>query len=132
MTLQRRTPLRRDTPKARAFAAKRGTLARKPLDRGRKPLPARSAKAKASDPELEAARRVVRARSDGACEIADPVACGTGERHDGHHAHHVLRRPHTGGVHDPARMLWVCWTGHRWAHDHPAVSNVRGWIVRSS
>lgn len=101
------------------------------MKQSRKPLPQRSAKAKAADPELEAARRVVRARAGGACEIADPEACGTSDRHDGHHAHHVVRRWAADG-HDPERMLWVCWTGHDFAHANVAVANVRGWIVRSS
>lgn len=114
----KRTPLTRRTP----------LRARTGLKRSRKPLPAKSARR--TDGVLEAARRVVRARSGGRCEAGTP-ACPAGW-HDAHHVHHTRRRRGRPDDHDPAHLLHVCAAAHLWIHDHPARSYEAGWLVRST
>jgi len=130
VTLQRRTPLRRDTPKARAFADKRAPLARTQMKASRKPLPARSARKAQTDAVLDAAKQLVRIRSGGACEAMTP-ACPA-ERHDAHHVHHTRRRRGAKDDHDPAFLLHTCAAGHEHIHRFPAEAYEHGWLTRST
>lgn len=74
------------------------------------------------------ARRFCEGRANGLCEANTP-ACPPG-RHRGAHAHHIILRSQ-GGSDDPSNLLFVCSAAHRWIHDHPAESYVRGWLRRA-
>lgn len=114
MTLQRRTPLRRDTPGAKKFAAQRAPLARK----------SPRAPKRRVDPQLEAARAQVRVRSGGWCEARTPVCTGRAA-----HVHHIAGRGFV-GCHDPKLLLHVCRACHDRIHSFPTESYRHGWMQR--
>ncbi len=114
----RKTQIKRDGPGARRFARSRSTLERTAM----RPAP------RAEPSELAAAKAQVRKRSGGMCEASTP-ACPVWP-HEAVHVHHVVRRPHTGGVHDPAVMLDCCRPAHDHIHANPAESYERGWLIR--
>lgn len=84
-------------------------------------------KAESEAPALAAFRTAVHARIW--CELGTPV-CPQG-RHEGHHAHHIVRRSQGGG-HDPSNGLLACSDGHSYVHAHPAESFDNGWLGRAS
>jgi hypothetical protein len=108
--LERRTELRRDTPAARQFGAKRAKPARiwggHPTQYGR-------------------ARRWVESRAGGRCEARVDGVCES----RGVHAHHI--KPRSAGRDDSmGNLLWVCRACHEFIHAHPALSYERGWLRR--
>lgn len=113
--MKRNTPLRSDPAKISAW------------QRRSKPLRNRGARSDREALDLVAVRTAVHSRVW--CELGPP-ACEP-ERHEGHHAHHVVMRSQGGG-HDPSNGLLVCFMGHRFVHDNPAVSYERGWLGRRS
>ena len=114
--LKRRTPLRADPAKTRAWRDRsRTNLAR------RTPLRATGAKAERERPALDAFRAELRRRSSGRCEVVTP-GCPTTGPHAGAHAHHVWPEDRDAGHHDPARGLFLCADAHAWTHEHPAAA----------
>lgn len=71
----------------------------------------------------DAVRQLLAARSDGICELMATRAC-TGTATDWHHRQ---RRDH--GDDSITNALHGCRTCHGWAHNHPTVAKVNGWIV---
>jgi hypothetical protein len=115
VTLERRTPLRRDTEAARAFADKRAPLARNraPLARTGPPAP-RSAKRIAEDPERARVRRIVIARDGERCAgaaVVPSIRCQGPLDLD----EICQRGVRPGGHLDPANCQLLCRFGHhRW------------------
>jgi hypothetical protein len=95
---------------------------------------------------MDSARRVVKERSAGWCEVwqswadaprtsadgpfphTDRLLCASGMPHLGVHAHHVWPEDRDRGVHDPARIVWVCADAHRTIHENPARAQELGWF----
>lgn len=69
--------------------------------------------------------RVIR-RSLGHCEAQLPGCWGKAVLF-----HHILRRSH-GGEGTEENCLHLCTPCHTWIHDHPAESEARGMLTRSS
>lgn len=86
----------------------------------RRPLRQRGAKARRESQALLRARRFVQDRSAGWCEARSLGICGPFVQHLGSEAHHVWPEDRDRGLHDPARMRWLCSQAHRWVHNHPA------------
>jgi hypothetical protein len=100
------------------------TIKRSPLKRGP------GAKAKREAPALRSANEAVRARSRGYCEANaqdDGVhgfpCSGWGAHAAAPGAHHIWPEDRDRGLHDPERMLALCFATHRWAHDEPKLSS---------
>lgn len=91
--LRRKSRLRRDTEKSRAWLAK-----------PRKPIAKRSAEKAKADRELTALRPLLIERSEGRCEARFSAYC-TGV---GTVPHHILKRSARRFVHDLKLILWVC------------------------
>jgi lysophospholipase L1-like esterase len=107
-----------------------------------KPLRLVGRKARRERSDLDRARAAVKARSQGFCEAHDLIeahsewisdanevrrrVCATAILHAGDGAHHVFPEDRDAGVHDPARMLFLCETGHRWSHGHPTAAAALG------
>lgn len=98
--------------------------ARTPLPRSTKPIRKTSAKMRAALPALAAARREVRARAGGWCELRTPVCIQVGVT-----AHHKAGRDGD-RLADPDLMAWTCDPCHRHAHAFPAESYRQGWMLR--
>ncbi len=86
----------------------------------RRPLRRTGAKTRRESQALVRARRFVQERSAGLCEARHLGICGPWVQHLGAHAHHVWPEDRDRGVHDPARMRWLCPEAHRWTHANPA------------
>ncbi|MDN5916633.1 MAG: HNH endonuclease [Pseudonocardia sp.] len=69
------------------------------------------------------ARRIVRDRSGGLCEVCSSAV--------GREWHHRKNRSQ-GGLWSPENGLHVCSPHHRWITEHPASSWIKGWSVRGS
>lgn len=108
--MKRRTPLRTDLAKQRAW------------QRRSKPLQGRSAKHQDVSPGVRAA---VIARALGCCEVQAPGCDGRGTMF-----HHRLPRSH-GGRHTVENGLWCCSSCHAHIHGHPALSYQEGWLLRT-
>ena len=105
-------------------------MKRSPIRR-RTPLRARGAKYKREAEDIAATRQIVWERSEGMCEIAEPIPCGVmREHHYAHHLHHKAPSDRDRGVHDPERCLAVCEASHRFIHANPAHAYERGWLIR--
>lgn len=115
MTLKR-TPLKRGKPLARGTGFRlRDT-----------PMPRRkSARLKQDERELEKATAIVHARSGGRCEFGIRAVCTKRAEH----VHHRQRR--RSGNHTAANLADVCRPCHDYAHGHPTVAYIEGWLVRS-
>ena len=78
-------------------------------------------------PGVTAETREFVLRRDGGCVLArfEPghVCCGVVEVH-----HRKLRRH---GDHTAENLAALCTAGHRWVHDHPAVSYAHGLLLKS-
>lgn len=108
----KRSPLRRDTPKAREFASKRSRL------------PARSKRKTADDREFAAARIIVLERDDHTCRLPlDGHHCAGGL-----HVHHRLRRSQ-GGSNDPSNLVTLCAAAHDWVHTNPSEAALFGLLI---
>lgn len=73
--------------------------------------------------EFAAAKREVRARSGGRCEVDAVVDC-TGRAE---HTHHVIGRVHP-QANEPGFLLDVCHLCHGWIHRNPEASYRAGWL----
>jgi hypothetical protein len=104
---------------------KKTALARGPVKLARQPAQAARKRPKRSgrgNSIPQPSRDAVKARSGGQCELGI-LGC-TGQATDWHHR---LRR--SSGNHSPANGLHACANCHRFAHAHPAISRLAGWIV---
>ena len=89
------------------------------------PIPKAPKPPKKRHADLPVGRGDCERRARSACEARCNDAC-TGR---GNQAHHMLRRSH-GGSDDASNLLWVCTSCHSHIHANPAVSYLRGWLVR--
>jgi len=124
----KRSPLRRGKPLAPGKPLRRTAFMRRSsgrtrnLDRASTP-PARPA----GNPIPAEVRDLVRARSQGRCEVFDGAArCGS----DAHHMHHRLPRSR-GGEHTADNLLHVCSTHHHEIHAHPQWGYQHGYLLRT-
>jgi hypothetical protein len=122
--MKRSDPPKRKTPLKRSSTSLKRTV----LKPRTTPIKQRGAKAMREQDALDVFRHELKYRSGGECEVDNPTACGTSQRHRGVHAHHVWPEDRDGGVHDPERGLWVCVRAHDYIHDHPALSAEFGWL----
>lgn len=60
-------------------------------------------------------------RSEGQCER---LGC----KNKGVHRHHILARSQ-GGIYELSNLLYLCFSCHRFAHDHPFVAVQEGLII---
>lgn len=129
--MKRGEPLRRVTPLRAGKPLERGKpLARAAFRRAGAASLARSVwrrTTKPQDPALTAAKREVRARSGGRCEVGAPVCVGRAV-----HVHHALMRSQGGNRHDPAKMIDACRPCHDYVHAHPSESFERGWLLHAT
>lgn len=102
---------------------RRKPLPRSTLPRDRKPLRPVSAKRKAATPALAAARKTVRERAGGWCELRTPVCIQVGSS-----AHHRAGRDGD-RLTDPDLMAWTCEPCHAHAHAHPTLAYEHGWMI---
>lgn len=116
----KRTAMKRGKPPQR----KKRLEARTEIARSTKPIRKTSAKMKAALPALAAARREVRARAGGWCELRTPVCIQVGVT-----AHHKSGRDGD-RLADAGLMAWTCDPCHAYAHGHPTLSYERGWMLR--
>lgn len=107
-----------------------------------RPLAPRGVRARRERRDLDVARAIVKARSEGWCEahaICERVAgaipaandwrsrvCGTILLHEGAHAHHVWPEDRDAGLHEAQRMRWLCPHAHDWVHRHPTAAAALG------
>ena len=96
---------------------KRSPLRRRTPLRSRTPLRPVGRKARREASALDAARRILRERSEGLCEMRTP-ACPPGP-HPGCDPHHLCHADRDRAVHDPERMRWVCRAAHEYAETAP-------------
>lgn len=113
----RRSPIRRDGPGARKFAASRSTL---------KPRSAK--KINQSNAEAAFKRQLIMDRGP-QCEAAAihaeiGVPCfGPVDKHE------IVTRARGGDPLDPANVVLVCRSIHDWAHDHPTEATRLGLLA---
>lgn len=74
--------------------------------------------------EFAAAKKVVRERSHGRCEVDAVVDC-TGRAE---HTHHKVSRNHP-ATNRPENLLDVCHLCHGWIHRNPEASYKVGWLL---
>lgn len=84
----------------------------------------RGTKAEREEEAWLACKRAVSYRSGGWCEADSPVCVSS--PHRAVHPHHVWPEDRRDGIHDPERVLDVCFSAHRWIHDHPADAKLLG------
>ena len=87
----------------------------------RKALRSRSERREAFEAELDAITPLLRARSEGVCELC--LAAPATVRH------HRLRRSQ-GGLNELWNLLHLCDICHSLVHGHPSLSYERGWLLR--
>lgn len=114
--LQRKTPLRRVAISPRTTPLKRST-ARLRLHAPGKPRVTAAERR---------ARKLVRKRSQGWCEIQVPGLCMTLATDWSHRI-----REGQGGPWSPVNGLHACRPCHSWTHSNPAASRVKGWALKS-
>jgi hypothetical protein len=125
----RKKPLRNHTPLTPGGSLSRST----PLSRT-SPMPRSSARVRTQEevrasrrplvtPEERSARKVVKARSAGRCEM-----CGRAEATDMHHR----KNRSQGGQWSPDNLLHLCHADHMSVTVSPALARSRGWSVRST
>lgn len=121
----KRTRLAPGKPLARGKPPPSGTpMARSSLPRNRKRIAPQSAKAKAKSPAYQDARRQVRERAGGWCELRTPVCTKVGQE-----VQHLAGR--VGALlTDVTLMRWSCRECHAHAHANPALAYENGWMVR--
>lgn len=92
-------------------------------------LPQRSKRKVESDKQLDEITPFLLERCKGRCEARSKVCTGKAE-----HRHHALRRPHTGGTHDPELMLYVCNRCHEFLHDgkNSDEAKAKRWLIPNS
>ena len=93
----------------------------------RTPIRRRSPNKARDDARLQAAKNVVRARSNGVCELQTAVCAGRAV-----HVHHLLPRSQGGNRHLPDLMADTCLPCHGYTHAHPAEAYAHGWLLRST
>lgn len=119
MSLRRRKPLKRGNSQMKRTELKRGTrrLARVPMMK----QSAKNKERHAAGGDYDLAKRLMRLRSGGRCEVVFSTRCaGVGE-----HPHHVLPSGR-GGLDVVENLLDSCWICHRELHDNPAEAKRRG------
>lgn len=99
-------------------------MKRSPMPGRSKPMRRRSSKKAAADIGYEAARGLVRDRSDGRCEAQIRGVC----THVGTMAHHVQRRSQ-GVNHDPLNLVWICGACHDYVHGNVAWAKSKGLLA---
>ena len=82
-------------------------------------------KPKQDPPELVAAKKAVRRRSRGICEVGSEVCTGEAQ-----HFHHRKMRS-AGGSHSERNGLDSCWACHDFIHANPETSYEHGWLLHS-
>ena len=82
-------------------------------------------KPKQDPPELVAAKKAVRRRSRGICEVGCEVCTGEAQ-----HFHHRKMRS-AGGSHSERNGLDTCWACHDFLHANPELSYEHGWLLHS-
>lgn len=92
----------------------------------KKALNARSIKASTKSPEERRARKLVRRRSSGLCEIQIEDVC-TGRATDW--CHRI--REGQGGPWSPTNGLHGCRACHTWTHLNPAAARVKRWALKT-
>lgn len=123
--MMRGEPLRRDTPKSRAWAnAPRKRIARAAPGEVR----VRQKRDGARTASWNRQRKWCEDRAAGRCEANTP-GCPPGA-HWGDQAHHRRLRAQ-GGSDGIDNLLWVCTDGHTWIHAHPEASYDAGWMLRA-
>ncbi len=91
---------------------------------GTQPIQGRP-KVKQDPPELVEAKKVVRRRSRGICEVGSEVCTGEAQ-----HFHHRKMRS-AGGSHSERNGLDSCWACHDFLHANPDLSYEHGWLLHS-
>jgi hypothetical protein len=118
---QRSKPLQRKTPMPRGTVG----LRRTELARGSGLKRGKSARLRAREADLPAARDALRDRSGGVCEWPGCTEPATDP-------HHRCIADRERGVHDPDRMADLCAGHHRHVHANPKQSYRDGWLIRSN
>lgn len=144
----KRSPLpARKRPLARAALAKAAVVRVRTAG-----LPRVGRRGRVSAAGLNPAREAVKARSGGRCEcwlaftlngpaqmgdrdvrlpaggFVDTLLCETLAEHAGEHAHHVWPEDRDRGVHDPARIVWICAASHARIHANPNTARALGFL----
>jgi len=124
----KRSPLRRGKPLARGKGLARTGFMRRASGRTRNLDRATTPPARPKSTAIPAeVRDLVRARSQGRCEVFDGSArCAS----DAHHMHHRLPRSR-GGEHTADNLLHVCASHHHEIHTHPQWGYQHGYLLRT-
>lgn len=100
-----------------------------PIQR-RTPIKRRSTKARSLDSARRACRIVVFERSAGRCEVCPRLDPGA-PPHEAVDVHEIVMRSSGGDITDPENCLAACRRGHRMIHDYPKRATELGLLARN-